>query len=469
MLTIGIVSMALAIIAGLGIKFLLESNSQSFEGRISWREFFIGTALISVVLVPLTIHIGWKVAKANNLSFNEYYNGWETKAVAQPIACERDGSCYHEYNCDPYPVVVPYPCNCTKRGCSVCFRTEIHYHSCPYVKTETNYFVQTTLGDFTIAEHRFPNDPQTQCWRNGESIPQYVIDNAGVGEPPFWMAAKQRLDSGKPGPVTKRMSYDNYILASDRSILHQYSAEIEKYKSQGLLPTLQSGVHDFYLADKLYFVGFNPSNSEEWQKKLQYLNAGLGSELEGDLHLVIVQNKEISGNPDSYLLALKAYWQNPAVFGKDAISKNTIMIVAGTEDGKNVSWARAITGMPLGNERLTTAIRELGTVSLSPDSLIGNVNELSSKSKTVDGALSKILWGRKDPGTKFKRVIMGGKNDGGDSNGFTYLANEIVITPWQRFWIGVCAFIGSLLIWFIAVLVDDDELFDTTRRKRWRY
>lgn len=467
MFTLGLTSVGLAVIAGLTIKFLLEFNPQSFEGRISWREFAIGTALIAVVLVPLTIHIGWKAARANNLSFNEYYNGWEVRAIAQPIACERDGSCRYEYDCDPYPVIVSYSCNCDEDGCSVCFRTEIHYHSCPYVKTETTYAVQTTLGEFTIAEHRFPNDPQTQRWRERESVPQHLIDSAGVGEPPFWAAAKQRLDSGKPGPVTKRMSYDNYILASDRSILRQYSAEIERYKSHGLLPALQSGIRDFYLADKLYFVGFNPPNQEEWQKKLQYLNAGLGFELQADLHLVITQNKEISGNPDMYLLALKAHWQDPAVFGKDAISKNTVMIVMGTEDGKNVSWARAITGMPLGNERLVTAIRELNGVPLVPDILIGNVG-LSSKSVTVDGVLSGIFWGRKDPGTKFKRVVMGGKDDG-NSSGFTYLVNEIEITPRQRFWIGVCAFIGSLLIWMIAVLVDDDELFGSTRQARRHY
>lgn len=461
-----------ALAAGLAVKFLLDHTHSPKE--ITWTEFIAGTIAIAVVIVPLSVYSGWRIAKANNLTFHEYWNGWELKAIAQPIQCSRDGPCWHEYDCDPYVVQVPYECGYyTGTGenrhyvSQTCYRSETRYHSCPYVKTETTYVVQTTLGDYIIAEHRFPNDPQSHRWRSYVNVPDYAINRAGVGEPSFWARAKERVESGNPGPVTKRASYDNYILASDRTILQQFSGEIENFRSQGLFPELQRGVENFYHSNKAYFVGFQPSNSGEWQKKLQYFNAGFGAELEGDLHLVVSRDARISQNPDAYLLALKAFWQNPKVFGKDAISKNSLIVVLGTNDGISVSWARAITGMPLGNERLMAEVRDsLKGIPLIPESLLGDVRGKFVSRKGSDqifhasvasedrgsGALAKIIWGLDSSATKFQRVHMG-KKDG--TGGFEYLANEIELTRKQRIGILLTAFFAAMAVWFIAVLAGD--------------
>jgi hypothetical protein len=472
MVMLAILAIFAALAAGLAVKFTLDRLHSQKE--ITWNEFAAGTVAIAIVIVPLSVYSGWKIAKANNLSFREYWNGWELKAVAQPIQCSRDGPCWYEYDCDPYVVQVPYECGYyTGTGenrhyvSQTCYRSETRYHSCPYVKVETTYVVQTTLGDYTIAEHRFPDNPQFHRWRSYVDVPGYVIDRAGIGEPQFWIRVKERVESGNPGPVTKRASYDNYILASDRTILQQFSGEIENFQSQGLFPELQIGVEDFYLANKVYFVGFQPTNSSEWKKGLQYFNAGFGYELEGDLHLVISRDARISQNPDAYLFALKAFWQNPKVFGKDAISKNSLIVVLGTDDGTTVSWARAITGMPLGNERLIAAIRDsLKGVSLTPDFLLGDVRGKFVSRKGSDqifhaavdathqssGALNRILWGLEDPAMKFQRVHMGNKDGSG---GFEYLANEIELTHKQRVGILVSAFFSAMGVWLIAVLAGD--------------
>src|SRR5439155_22131201 len=98
------------------------------------------------------------------------------------------------------------------------------------VTQEDSYYVETTLGTYTIAEHIFPANPQN--WRSSHSVP----DDVPRGVPALWAAAKQRLDSGDPGPVTAQRDYQNYILASQATILHKYSASIDRYKQEKLLP-----------------------------------------------------------------------------------------------------------------------------------------------------------------------------------------------------------------------------------------
>src|SRR3990167_11518560 len=126
----------IAALAGLAIKFFLDYQRNNLE--ITWGEYGLGLLAISFVLTPLIVWAGWSVVRSSNLSFNEYGNGWELQAVAEPVQCSRDGPCWHEYDCDPYIVMVSYECNCAtdKDGytsCSTCWRPETRYHDCPYV------------------------------------------------------------------------------------------------------------------------------------------------------------------------------------------------------------------------------------------------------------------------------------------------------------------------------------------------
>lgn len=444
MLAVVAISVVCAAFAGLVVKWYLDHTDHQLE--ITWLEFGLGMLAAVFVVAPLTAWLGWKIAVNSLVDYREYWNGWETAAIAEPIRCTRDGPCAHEYDCDPYIVMVSYSCNCDDKGnCSTCTRPETRYHDCPYVTVETNYSIDTTLGGYSINTHRFPENPQASRWRASHSIPEHVIRRAGAGEPPFWTAAKARLDSGAPGPVCKRMSYENYILASERTILKQYSGDVQKFRDAGLFPELTHDVYDFYLADKAYFVGWKPDDPRAWQSSLRYLNAALGTEFEGDLHLVIAQSDAVAGNPDAYVNALRAHWHDTERYGRDAFAKNAIAVVVGTNDGVSIEWARAFTGMPIGNEALTTAVRnELKKTELDFEKFIG-----------AGSVLRKILWGIGNPDTRFQRISMAARDETDKGSGYLYLRDEIQPTTGQLVVIGIVVFILCGGLWLAAAVVGE--------------
>ncbi len=437
---------------GLLIKWLLELRGT--EARISWREYAIGMACTPVLAI-LIAYVGWTISRSNNMTFSEYLNGWEIAAIKSSTECHRDGACRWEYDCDPYIVMVSYSCNCDSKGnCSTCYRPETRYHSCPYVDREYGYSVQTTLGEYLVAKGVFPENPQTHRWRRNESIPQGVISRAGVGDPPFWTAVKQRCDANSPGPVTKKHNYPNYILASEHTIMKQYSSDIEEYRKKDLLPALPKDTYSLYWANKVSFVRFSPSDAAVWQKSLEYLNAALGSQLNGDLMLVVIKNGTVSANPERYTLALKAFWQDKQINKNCALPKNAIVIILGTEDGATISWSRGFTAMPIGNEKLTTMLRDgLQGLPLDPEQIIGPIKSNRDARgiyypPNSDTVLSRLLWGLDDPSTKFSRVSMSGKDSKG---GFLYLKGEIQPTTNQIWIIAICALVFCLGVWVWAV------------------
>jgi hypothetical protein len=414
------------------------------------------------------------MARKNLLSFLEYRNGWEKKAVEEVVVCSKDGPCVHEYECDPYRCN-PHECNCrcvsrddsgicASRDCDTCWDT--CHHQCPYATHEFTYTVATTVGEFTIGQHHFAEEPVE--WRAGSGIPGDVPR----GAPAFWVDAKARIDAGSPGPVTTRARYDNYILASERTILKQHSSMIEQFLDAGVLPPVAHGIHDFYYADKASFVGFTPQEEEAWQAALMDFNAALGNELGGDLHLVIAQHPTVAANPDAYLLALKAYWQDTDVWGDDCLSKDGIIVAIGTRDGRTAAWARAETGMPLGNEAMRVAVKNaLEGVDLTPESLLGDVRgelyvheadgKVNVRSTGDVGALGTILWGLDDPETRFIPIGMTADDPGAAGGGFLYLDSEIQPKPGQKAAIVGVTFFFTSFVWAVLAVAGD-------RRRRRR-
>jgi hypothetical protein len=453
-------------LAGLAVRAILEARGS--DARITWREYAIGMAISPVVAI-LVAWAGWVGARNSQLAFTEYWNGWEVAAVKSATTCERDGSCRWDYQCDPYRC--SYECGGyegsgkNRRYVSrTCWKT--CYHQCPYVDSEYHYTVATTLGSYTIAGNVFPENPQTHRWRASESIPQDVINGAGVGDPPFWVSANTRCLASQPGPVTARKSYQNFILASDRTLMKEHSGDIKGYQAKNLLPTLQHGIQAFYYADKVSFVGWQPSNRIVWQDALARLNGALGVELQGDLHLVIIKDEAVTVNPERYVLALKAYWQDKESWHADTLSKNAVVVVLGTADGLTVSWSRLFTGMPLGNEKLIVVMRDgLKGQPLTPESLIGPpVGQRDAKGvhyppQGQTSVLQRFLWGLDDPTTKFARVKMSGK-DG--KSGFLYLRNEIQPTTGQLWAIIIVTFLFGCGVWVWAAVH-----FDPSERRRW--
>ena len=226
---------------------------------------------------------------------------------------------------------------------------------------------------------------------------------------------------------------------------------------------LSCNVYDFYVAQKAYVVGSLRTDGNKWSEMVAYENAALGSELQGDLHLVLVSDadlRKISIHPDEYVLALKAYWQNPKYFNKDALRKNAIIVVIGTSDGKTVSWGRATTGMPLGNERMITEIRNsFEGVSFTPESVIGSIRgyfevygQKVKSDHEVKGRLDSVIWGLELKETRFRRVSMSANDPDDFGQGFKYLANEIQLTGFQHGMILFFALLGCSGVWWIATV-----------------
>lgn len=436
---IGTIILALVLCAAVGliVRYITD--------EISWTEYAIVTLILCPLVAGAIVGIGWNMAKKNLAEYHEYWNGWEMLAHVVEVMCTRDGPCIREYSCDPYTVT--YSCNCDDDGCSTCTRTE--YHDCPYATKEYDYYIDTTLGQYAVGLGHFAPNPIP--WRS-RSIP----DGVPRGAPEIWIQAKTRIEAGVPGPVTKRMDYDNMILASDNTLLKAWSDDIDVLLDAGWLPDLERSVHTFYYADKVSFIGYEPENPVAWQNALSYLNAALGTERQGDLHLVIVQGLPVS--PDTYINALKAYWQNPERFGKDAISKNSVIVAVGTGDGYTVGWARAETGMPLGNDAFITRIKsEMKGVPLTPEGVIGVVcgefyENGSSKVKVrgarSGGALANLLW---DDVYGFVRVSMSGDDPDDVGLGFRDLWYEIEPTVGQRIVMVLLSLVLCCSGWWIAM------------------
>jgi hypothetical protein len=465
MITTYIVVVVCGALAGWLAKITFDAISS--ELHISQKEYVWGVVLIIFVTAGVIYGTSHYLIE-DKITYKEWWNGWELRAVQVTTTCTRDGACRNTYACDPYIVMVQ---SCTSDGDGMTSCTSVpqtRYHYCPYTTKEWSFYIDTTLGRFTIDEHRFPTHPEEYRWRDTDrSFPGSV----GRGVPDFWQEAKDRIESGNPGPVTKRMEYINFILPSDHTILKQYASDIEAYKSAGLLPQIThtvvpiADVRESYIAHKVYFVKVQPQQRQQWYDAIGKLNAGFGNELHGDVHLVIASSSAIE-NIDGYLFALKAYWQHADAFGKDALSKNAVLIVVTVQDGV-IDRVRATTGMPLGNEDMTTALEShLVGLPLDPNMVIGSTTGTIKGSTVISehgtGVIESVLWGLKDSSTRFERVCMECVEEGGV--GFGYLKNEIRLTAKELIITALVAFGASLSIWVIFAFVGDRHPYPWRRR-----
>lgn len=485
MVNLLILGVLIAVGVGLVLKFVLDAVRSQYT--ITWVEFGLVSSLVVTLITPTTVWQGVSAARQNLLSYDEFWNGYEVVAMVQEFTCTRDGPCVHEYSCDSYQCN-PHKCNCTctsrdsqgrctSESCSTCYDT--CWRDCPYCSKERTYVIGTTIGDVIIAEHRLPDDPHANRWepQRGVQLPQEVIDKAGVGEPEFWVQARNRIQSGNPGPVTLVKQYDNPILASQAQLLIQHSASIGTYREMGLLPKPAQGTYNYYYATKVYGVGgFDPPNPEQWIEANMRFNAALGMDLRGDLHFIVVQDDRVV-NPDDYFLALLAYWQSPEM-GRKSISKNTVIVVVTTSDGKTIDWARAATGMPEGNGNMLVEIKtRLTGAALDPVAIFGSpkgVQEIEN-GHPVDvepevsnmGILEQVLWG---PNTFVRRCMFCDDPEDEGRTSFGFLISQIQPTGWQSaIIIGVNVLLASLLWGLAAWGVDLRHRRSSTysRRRRW--
>jgi hypothetical protein len=436
------------VIVIIGTTFHFVSIWRKWEIQLTWLEFGVGLGAFCVAGLWVIIWLFDLAAVQSLVTYHENWSGYEKHANFTITKCDRDGWCHNCYDCDPYTVQVSYECGGTvgtgknaRYVSKTCWRDEIRYHSCPYTTEEWTFDVDTTLGNVPMASHWLPTDPDKHRWRWYESVPSYLP--SGIPQP--WQQVADRLKAGHPGPVVFRHDYPNYILAADYTILKHNAVYVQKYKQLDLLPALNSAISGYYTGNRVYFVGTHPDG--DWVTASNYFNAALGMEKQGDLYLIIVDAAKIT-DPDSYTSSIVAYWQS-AVFARDTLSKNAVVVVLGTDDNKTVKWSRGATGMPSGNDVMLIDLRQdLVGKPLDPKVIFGEPSgtvypdgdTLKVKVNHTNGILEQVLWGKNG----FHRISM---------REYQYLKHEIKPTSSQLVWLYlIVAVLSAIAFYVLAAL-----------------
>lgn len=451
--------------------------------RITLPEFGATSLVVVIVAFLVVVMIGPNAARGHAASgYHQFLNGSVTRAWSQDTPCSRDGPCVHTYDCDAYTVtVVDQDAYTDKDGVYHAEQShqETRYHQCPEATDEFSYFFDTNLGrTVTIADHIYAANPQR--WRSGEQL------SSGVprGEPERWVNGKQRLQAGDADPVTVVDDYTNFILPSQDGLTKQYSGSIDKYQGRGLLPAHTENLNSSLLYDygmrasKVQFLKVKPGNQALWQERLMTFNAALGTERQGDLHIVVVPANQVSDSQD-YINALTAYWQNS--LGKWGFPKNGIALAIGlASDGKTIKWARAKTGMPIGNGELLAALSfKLPDQPFSVDTVLGQIKALPSDAKDgkpavrylhSDGLVDKIMF----TDYPFKRACMQCKDKGDNGTSYVYLKDSIPVSSGAKIVMFFIVFCITLTLWALVLFLDPlgaikDTISSSATDDKFRY
>lgn len=427
-------------------------------GLVGWKVFdlkplYAAILVVASVLGPnfALLHMFDSFAEGAAIGgFHEFWGGTVSGAGVDVERCYRDGACAHTYDCDPYLVTETHYTRDSKgnvTGSHTTTRTE--YHSCPYATTELTFYITTSFGDrVDVDSDVFDASPAE--WRAGSGLPAVQR-----GPSPTWTRYKTELDSGSAPPATKVNEYKNFILASGSSIEKDVTVtDISRYRKRGMLPPHTVGVTSsadpevvvhLVSANKMSFVKVQ-ADAAAWNDSLARLNARLGTELQGDLHVVAV-NASLVDDPQAYLNALKADWVNN--YGKWALPKNAIIVVLGV-DATKVKFAVADTGMPFGNNEMKERIRmSLNGVDFTQQALFGTTTATPGnkpKFTTEGGKLADILFKE----TPFKRPCMVCDDPGENhAQGFVYLGDMVIPNiPWY----------GRILEMLLIAVVDTGVL-----------
>lgn len=424
------------VITLIGVGFVAYVSSHNFNFSFDKMNVLAPPIIVltaSMILGGGNLALTSSLSIKNQLTYNEMWNGFETEATKKSIKCYKDGSCVNTYSCDPEQKVVTKfrTVSDGKGGTRTEPYTEIEtvWHSCPYSKQETSYYVQTNLPNTTVSYGR--NLMTGEQYRRGTSIP-----GGQQTDPAAWIEAKNRIDSGKPEGLTEKHTYENFIHATDNTYKKDKTL-VENYLSQGLLPSIQTGINSGRNS-KFYPVNYTGINSD-YNLDVANLNGVMAAEKKhGDLRVVMINSESVDNQYD-YTNALAAYWSSSEYFGKWALPKNALTVVIAVDPATSkVTWADAFTGMPIGNEAFMQSVKSLAGKNAN-EKLIGRPYLL--KDKTIvrgEGELEKLIW---SDTSGFQRVSMSG--DDNEANGFTYLLSDIEPTKGAK--------ITASVIWSIIL------------------
>jgi hypothetical protein len=439
--------------------------------RPIWAVNIVAAAILVLTQLQVVVPIGFEWAKNSQQTYNELYVGYEARARVEDTPCEKDGDCIHTFECE-----VREWTTTDEDGKETKHRTS---HQCPYSDLEQTYYIDTTIkytpdakkqkAKFqtkTVAKGRFPT--RYQRWRgsfdaaSADDVRERAKD-VGVGPPGAWLAADARIKAGDPGMIEMKFPYKSPILASDKTVQRQASARVKDFKSWGLIPSGPDyQLRDTGITNKVYFTGgFRPANPGLWHAEARRL-AAAGGTRQGDIHILITQDRRLASQAQAFVEAWKAAWQGEDEeardkLGRDAISKNALMVAIWTPDGKTVGWAAGITGMPKGdgNDDLLEQTKSLEGKSLEPSVILGHPKAqlipkdggLGAKvipSQTAGSLEDMILFG---PHAFVRRCMF---CVGEKALGYDYLVDQIQPSGGQVF---VILFVDLLLVCLYWALV----------------
>jgi hypothetical protein len=440
----------------------------------------VQTSIVAALLaLPLAIGIGYVsgpialgMAQTGAVSgYAQLLHGTILSTNVTPYYCSRDGDCVHTYDCDSYQVETQAAYTDTNKVYHPAqYTTE--YHHCPVATMEYSYTITAQAWHtftWTIVDHGFDANPRHWCCAFETDGDSSMPSDVYRGVPAQWLKAKYDLAHGNSDPVHVPDRYQNYILANESTILRANSGDIAKLRQDHLLPTPPfTPIHDFYLTNEADFIGLNLPDSVQasWQDTLSHFNAAFGTNFEGDMHVVAYNENALNGiiSPDALTNALQADWLND--YGKDAMAKNALLLVVGVNPTTNaISWARAVTGMPIGNETMEQAIElKLQGVTFDPSTVFGNTTASVTQDKTGayhvnyvvgNGIVSQIT-------TKlypFLRACMNCKSardkkvDSGQQ-GFVYLKTELPLPTWGVVVTILVDIVILFLVWGFVLYID---------------
>ena len=488
MIEMSVVAVAIALAIGLGTRWLLaHRDSRRYNGwgrwisnRITWSEYVVVGILLSTLVAPLASTVGTNLSIGEQLQYKQWLNGVERNAGDNVRQCRAGQNIPSSEtagytNCEYYYVAEWYTyqwidwvedCSTDSKGKRTCTRRAVTRSKkvpvqTPYATVEHTYSIESWMydGDGGQMSYAYPG-----TYLDANPVPhpasrRDIPGNIPRGAPADWQDAKNRLDAGDPRAVTKEGTYDNFILASKDDLLRTYGPKLDEYKADGLLPDHTANITTDPVkgpsrsqADKVSFVGVNVQDENAWQKSVMRFNAALGTQLQGDLHVVLIDAAIVPwSDAVPYTQSLKAYWQSEH-FGRWAIAKNAIILVMGVDKATNtVAWADATTGMPFGNETMIEFLKAyLPGTPLVPDLLFGKPVTVVDGTKAnvthpaPQGKVEHYVFEQ----APFKRFSMSCKKE--SCIGYKDLASKIKPTTTAIVWVSIITVLISIGLWVLV-------------------
>lgn len=212
-----------------------------------------------------------------------------------------------------------YDCRCARGRCDTCHET----------RYRVVWLAESTIGSLVIDS---ASGDSAEIYQEPDPL-RYVQLHVG-------------------DPVADRREYVNYLQAMSGTVFASTAeAAARKPGATASLPPYPMPAGGAYSVDHFLTVGVDVPDSAEWNRDLSLMLRELGPAKQVNLIIVVV-----SGADDSYSQALHTHWRG--------VNKNDVVLVLGTGDGVELSWASVLTWAKSNDfsSSLKAAVMKVGTI-----------------------------------------------------------------------------------------------------------